>query len=574
MSKTCNINLQELNNTEIFISKDFTNCDIFMGTEMIVKQFTSCNFKGVNLQNTKMNDVDFTKCNLEQVDLTGADLYQCKWENNSKCMDMDFINTKINDCDFLNNKMEQSNLEDSIGSNIKMSNCSLIGSNLSDTQFTNLNIENTDFTKSHFVRTKITDSTFNNCDFSHSVLTQSNFIKCTFIHSVFDNTVWSIKGSENPNAIFTDCSFGNTTFIESDLMNVEFINAYLRGIEFAGSNLEGANLEGANLIDAGLTDANLEGANLTGANLTGANLKKSYLNEANLNKANLTNALLGSAILIDADLIDANLTGANLTNANLTNANLTDANLTNANLKGVDLTGTNLTGAKNVKLTGHNNKKLSPLQLSPSFKQISKNKTAFDVIDGEVEMVEFLKLNLNSIAFFIQNHYYLIDKTELSRMISTNNKLKNSIVYECLVAGTHDNPRMNRENMNLDNPLMKLSSIGVPLTYAYIPIKYIQTVINTSRMVNDRIYEIVVDKTRKEAVSVVSYQILHNLTSWVSGSHCQEGQGGKIYKLQKIKNAGKIVSDAIKRNATHSKRSIQGGRKTLLKRKTKKITSK
>ena len=565
MSKTCIIDLQELNNTEIFISKDFTNCDIFTGTEMIVKQFTSCNFKGVNLQNTIMNDVDFTKCNLEQVDLTGADLYQCKWENNPKCMDMDFINTKINDCDFLNNKMEQSNLEDSIGSNIKMSNCSLIGSNFSDTQFTNLNIKNTNLTKSHFVRAKITDSTFNNCDFSNSILTQSNFIKCTFIHSNFDNTIWNLETS---NAIFTDCSFGDTTFIESDLMKVEFINTYLKGIEFSGSNLEGANLTGANLTDADLTDTNLEGANLTGANLTGAILKKSYLNGANLNGANLTNALLCSARLIDADLIDANLTGANLKNVYLTNANLTDANLKDVNLKGVDLTGVNLTGAKNVKLTGHINKKLSPLQLSPSFKHISKNKTAFDVIDGDVEMVEFLKLNLNSIAFFIQNHYYLIDKTELSRMISTDNKLKNSIVYECLVAGTHDNPRMNRENMNLNNPLMKLSSIGVPMTYSYIPIKYIQTVINTSRMVNDRIYEIVVDKTKKEAVSVVSYQILHNLTDWISGSHCQAGQGGKIYKLQKIKNAGKIVSDAIKRNATHhSKRSSS-------KRKTKKITSK
>ena len=568
MSKKCNIDSQEINNTDNFIGKDFTNCGFFIGKEIDIKQFTSCIFKGVNLQNTKMNDVNFTKCNLEQVDLTGADLYQCKWENNSKCMDMDFIDTKINDCEFLNNKMDQSNLQDTVGSNIKISDCSLIGSNFSDTQFTNLNVENTNFAKSHFVRAEITDSAFNNCDFSESVLTQSKFIKCTFIHSVFDNTIWGVEGSENPNAIFTDCSFGNTTFIESDLIKVEFINAYLRGIEFYGSNLEGANLEGANLTDAGLTDTNLEGANLTGANLTGANLKKSYLNEANLNKANLTNALLGSARLIDADLINTNLTGANLKDANLTNANLTDANLTNANLNGVDLTGTNLTGAKNVKLTGHNNKKLSPLQLSPSFKQISKNKTAFDVIDGEVEMVEFLKLNLNSIAFFIQNHYYLIDKTELSRMISPTNKLKNSIVYECLVAGTHDNPRMNRENMNLDNPLMKLSSIGVPMTYAYIPIKYIQTVINTSRMVNDRIYEIV--NTQVEVNSVVSYQILHNLTGWVSGSHCQEGQGGKIYKLQKIKNAGKIVSDAIKRNATQHKYN----NKSSSKRKTKKITSK
>ena len=197
-------------------------------------------------------------------------------------------------------------------------------------------------------------------------------------------------------------------------------------------------------------------------------------------------------------------------------------------------------------------------KLSHSFKQIPVKQIASDIIEGDVVMTDFLTEKPNSVAFLFQNNYYLIDKDELSKMISTGDETKdkkNSIVFECKIADT-----MSSENFVLKKPLMKLGSIGLPVNYSYIPTGYIEDVVkNTSKKVNDRIYEIV--KTADTVKSVVSYQVLKGLTRMVSSSHCQEGQGGSLFKLLRINNTGKIVSDIIKRVST-TKQSNRGGRKT------------
>lgn len=157
-------------------------------------------------------------------------------------------------------------------------------------------------------------------------------------------------------------------------------------------------------------------------------------------------------------------------------------------------------------------------------------------------------------------------------MIQTNTlkeKQETSIIYECRVSGS-----MNPENIVSNKPLMKLGAIGLPLNYAYMEISYIKHLIEkTCDDVKDRIYEII--DTTNEVASVVSYQALHHVLRegeqmhhlYRSASHCQEGQGGKLYKLRKIKNAGKIVQNTIikgiatKRRKTKTK-NIGGKRKT------------
>jgi hypothetical protein len=270
----------------------------------------------------------------------------------------------------------------------------------------------------------------------------------------------------------------------------------------------------------------------------------------------LTNANLKNANLKNANLEGANLEGANLTGANITGANITGATIPNGVLSGVigaDLTVNvpQITPARKPSMTHR-----SVGVLSPSFKQIPVKQIASDIIDGEVVMTDFLTENVNSVSFLFQNYYYLIDKGDLSKTISTGDETKdmnNSIVFECKITDT-----MRPENIVSDNPLMKLGSIGLPVNYSYIPTGYIEDVVqNTSKKVSDRMYEIV--KTTDTVKSVISYQVLEGLTSMVSASHCQEGQGGSLFKLLKIKNAGRIVSDTIKRVAT-MKRGKQGGK--------------
>lgn len=81
-------------------------------------------------------------------------------------------------------------------------------------------------------------------------------------------------------------------------------------------------------------------------------------------------------------------------------------------------------------------------------------------------------------------------------------------------------------------------------------------------------------KTTDTAKSAVNYEVLKGLTSLVSASHRQAEQGGSFFKLLKMKNAGEIVSDTIKRVAT-MKRKTRGRRKTRkTRRNSKKIRKK
>jgi hypothetical protein len=301
-----------------------------------------------------------------------------------------------------------------------------------------------------------------------------------------------------------------------------------------------------------------------------------------MENSNFTNANLENVILENANFTNSNLTNANLTNITLDSAILTGVILTDVDLTSVDLTGVDLTSVINANVSPNSSPpnssppNSSPIiqspNLSPTFKHIPHIQSAIDILEGEVEMNNFLKENKNSIAFFIYNKYYLIDKADLLKMISSNNeinRINNSIVYECLVAGTHDNPMMNQENMVLDKPLIKLASIGFPINCCYIPIQYIKKVVNnTSRIVKDRIYEVI--ETTDTVNSVVSYQVYHNLIDdWHGASHCQKGQGGKIYKLRKIKNAGKIISDTIKRGTIRRRKGGKSVKKSRQSRQKK-----
>jgi uncharacterized protein YjbI with pentapeptide repeats len=330
--------------------------------------------------------------------------------------------------------------------------------------------------------------------------------------------------------------------------------------------------------------AHFEQVEFNYVNFTNADLKNAtFDDECEFIFSDFTDANLTDAVLAGADLRDTNFTGTNFTGADLTDTNFTGANFTGADLTGANFTGANLTGANLTEaiLTDANFTDAIGFflpSLSPSFKQIPRNQIASDPVEGDVEMINFLTdpENTNYIAFFFQNKYYLVDKTNLSKTIKTDTEIEqqeNSIVYKCKTADT-----MRPENIVFNRPLVKVGAIGLPVNYAYMNIEYFNNVLeNTSINVKDRIYEIV--ETTETVNSVVSFQALHHILRegeemnelYRSASHCQAGQGGKIYKLRKIKNAGKIVQDAIKLGITKKRRTAlkKGGR-----RKTKKNNSK
>jgi hypothetical protein len=191
--------------------------------------------------------------------------------------------------------------------------------------------------------------------------------------------------------------------------------------------------------------------------------------------------------------------------------------------------------------------------------QIPDNQMAFEVIDGEVPLLQHLTENPDTIAFLFQQNYYIATRENIIRMTSltTEGANDNSIVYECIRVDT-----ISPENILRENPLVKIASLGVATNCSYIPLRELLTVFDN----NCRMYEIV--STEAVVVSVVSYQVL-NGASFFSSSHCQAGQGGRIYKLNKIRNIVSKPTNKRKRNED----TLVGGRiskkrKTLKKRKS------
>ena len=408
--------------------------------------------------------------------------------------------------------------------------------------------DNVDFLSTDFSGKSLNSLTFNFCSFNDVDFTDVDITNTRFLDSTFNNECNFIDSK------FRGAHFERVKFHSCDLLDVDFEDAVFIDCRFESVNLKYANLIGSKWTDVLSTNADFEGANLTRAKMTKVNLEGADLTDATLVGADFRNAKLAGTDLTGADLTGANFVGADTTGADFTDADITGADFGDA---GPPLGNGRVQPPQSL---------LPPLVFSPSYKIIDKFKLASDAIEGDVKMIEYLtsEEGIDSLAFLYNNVYYLIDKERLTNMIKSetrDEKINNSIVYECKNAGT-----MSPENIVDNMPFMKIASIGIPVNYAYIPIQYIQDVLGIlerspkNTRIEDRIYEFV--KTPKQLVSVVSYQLLYGITGAVGASHCQEGQNGDTYKLKKVKNAGKIVSNAIKRVAT-AKKSIRGGRKTI-----------
>jgi hypothetical protein len=145
----------------------------------------------------------------------------------------------------------------------------------------------------------------------------------------------------------------------SQVQNVEFREANLRGANLEGAllikrkmmrvNLSKANLHGADMREADLSLANLRGADLSEADLRWANLTRANLREANLEGAIFFgDDSMGNygANLRRADLRKAKLGGADLRGVTFAGADLRYADFRGADMRGADLGNADLTWAK------------------------------------------------------------------------------------------------------------------------------------------------------------------------------------------------------------------------------------
>ena len=130
-------------------------------------------------------------------------------------------------------------------------------------------------------------------------------------------------------------------WLDEDVEGWEHMRADLSYCTLVDLDFSNANLSGINFRFSILSHSQLNGCNLSFACLYGANLAFTKLEEAKLTRANLAHADLNHADLASADLRKANLYRTNLWYTTLDNADLKFAYCDFANVDGVDLSVAN-----------------------------------------------------------------------------------------------------------------------------------------------------------------------------------------------------------------------------------------
>jgi hypothetical protein len=194
---------------------------------------------------------------------------------------------------------------------------------------------------------------------------------------------------------------------------------------------------------------------------------------------------------------------------------------------------------------------INPSINQQSFKHIPNDVKLYDPIMMEEENLhEYLKTK-DSLVFIFGNNYFPLNKDTIRIQIEN----PSNIVYECYKSGT-----LKTSNINKKIKYLRLNSLGMPGDF--IPLKSIENILSEY----EQIFNMV--ETEKVLVTVVSDEVLNHQGSHVSASHCQVGQGGKVYDLNK-----KIIRAYSKRNRKHIRSITKKKKGYLSKSKSSKLKS-
>jgi hypothetical protein len=158
---------------------------------------------------------------------------------------------------------------------------------------------------------------------------------------------------------------------------------------------------------------------------------------------------------------------------------------------------------------------------------ISIDETGFDIIDGYINIQNFLTDDSDNFLFIINsgtetNEYRLFNKENLKTILND----ESNYVYICKEIS--HKLMISKEDLRDETEYINLRKLGM---YDYALVEQIQYIANNNK--KDRIF--MFTKTQEEAPSVVSWNIYNNPgTTVVSASHCQEGQGGFIYNIETV----------------------------------------
>ena len=211
-------------------------------------------------------------------------------------------------------------------------------------------------------------------------------------------------------------------------------------------------------------------------------------------------------------------------------------------------------------------------ELTTSNVTINTNQEGFDVIEGNMKIIDFINSDENNIAFKLKESVYLVSMDTIKQYYQT------SICYQCFEVGD-----MNPENLNIheEEILFNVRNIGLPINYVYL--SQINTILNnrpSTYYVLEDLHIHIASVAKKD--SILRYMEDGSLLA--SSSHCQEGQGGDVYNISIAKpvtsgGRGKSKTRKIKihtKTTKHHKKSNKSNKsnKSIKVKKSKKKSTK
>ena len=156
----------------------------------------------------------------------------------------------------------------------------------------------------------------------------------------------------------------------------------------------------------------------------------------------------------------------------------------------------------------------------------------FDVIDGDVNIIEYIdSCPDDNIAFNIGHSYYLTKKSVIMTMINKG-QAGNSVFYGCHCTIHGDWTQIETwgqldSNVNYAIAYFNVQQLGLPVRY--VKLEEIAAVLGGT----DNYFIITVPENAQHIPSFASDNILNHGIGSMSGIHCQDGQSDIVYHIKK-----------------------------------------
>lgn len=309
---------------------------------------TGLTLKNMDFSGQNLAGCAFVDCFLEDVDFSGADLRDTRWEKvmgtRLNLQGADLSGATLRLCNFTETDWPAVHAE-----NLRAELCQWRDGCWQDADLRGAHLKLSGFTgvvwRGRLEGAQLELLTHSGGSLEELTLHDCNLRKCTFLEDEIrslrvEGGRWQETGfvtCTGGGIQMTDCDAENLRFlVRCELSDVVFRHCRLDGLCCREVSLPGLRLAGCTLAGACLDRCDLPRAVLAGCRAPGAHIRHCNLEEADMRRFSLPGGSLRRSRLVRANLREANLYGADLYKAVLGETGLQDVNLSRTLLHGAD----------------------------------------------------------------------------------------------------------------------------------------------------------------------------------------------------------------------------------------------